>query len=267
MLIQKDGEDLVIVRQTDHMAQAARIAERWGNDRFPAPEHREETIRAAALHDSGWRIWEDQPTLVPETRRPRNLGEIETAVHADFYRAGVDAAATIDPYTGLLVSLHASVLYAGVEGWDLSTLTPPARSDLSEIQRAFIDGQTAMQQRLRTSLASSPRYGAAVVPARLWPAYLRLRAWDRLSLYFLYFGMGENALDHSPSSDGEETVALRQVGPRQATADPWPFDRETVSFPVVVTRLRDRRYANGDEFLQALVTAPQEVWDFTMRAP
>jgi hypothetical protein len=267
MLIQKDGEDLVIVRQTDHMAQVARIAERWGNDRFPAPEHREETIRAAALHDNGWRIWEDQPTLVPETGRPRNLLEVEPAAHAAFYRAGVEAAATIDPYTGLLVSLHASVLYAGVEGWDLAALAPPDRSDLGEIQRAFIADQAAVQHRLRTGLGSSPRYGAAVAPNRLWPAYLRLRAWDRLSLYFLYFGMGENTLDRLPTVDGQETTVLRQIGPRQATADPWPFDRETVSFPVVVTRVRDRRYASGDEFLQALLAARQEVWDFTMRAP
>jgi hypothetical protein len=54
MLIRHIDGELVIVRQTDHMAQVARIAEHWGNERFPAPEHREEAIRAAGLHDGGW---------------------------------------------------------------------------------------------------------------------------------------------------------------------------------------------------------------------
>jgi len=199
MLMRRDGDTLVIVRQTDHMAQVARIAERWGNERFPAPAHREETIRAAGLHDNGWRLWEDHPTLVPETGRPRNLGEIEPSVHAAFYRAGVDAAVAVDPYTGLLVSLHAAVLSAGVDGWDLATLTPPERPDIGEVERAFIAEQAALQRRLRAALAESPRYGPAVEPRRLWPAYLRLRFWDRLSLYFVFFGMGERAIDRTPT--------------------------------------------------------------------
>ena len=265
MLIRKDGDTLVIVRQTDHMAQVARIAERWGNERFPAPEHREETIRTAGLHDNGWRLWEDYPTLVPETGRPRNLGEIEPSVHAAFYRAGVEAAIAVDPYTGLLVSLHATALSTGVDGWDLATLAPPERPDLGEVERAFIAEQAALQRRLRAELSESPRYGPAVEPRRLWPAYLRLRFWDRLSLYFVFFGMGERAIDHAPSVDGETTIALRQVGPREATADPWPFDRSVVDCPVVVARVPDRRYASGEEFLRALADAPHDVQDYTLR--
>lgn len=266
MLIQRDRDTLIVVRQTDHMAQVARIAERWGNERFPAPAHREETIRAAGLHDNGWRDWEDRPTLLPETGRPRNLGELERPVHAAFYRAGVDRAAAVDPYTGLLVSMHAAMLYAGVDGWDPATLTPPARPDLGEVERSFIADQAALQRRLRESLQTSPRYATAVESAHLWPAYLRLRAWDRLSLYFLFFGMGDDALDHAPSDQGETTVALRQSGPREATAQPWPFDRASVNFPVVVAQVPDRRYESGDEFLRVLAGAEQEVWDFTMRA-
>jgi hypothetical protein len=267
MLIQRVDDQLVVVRQTDHMAQVARIAERWGNDRFPAPEHREETIRAGGLHDNGWRLWEDHPTLVPETGRPRNLVEVEPAVHAAFYQAGVEASVGIDSYTGLLVSLHAAVLAAGVEGWDLQTLTPPSPPAMSEVARAYVAGQTVLQRRLRAELASSPRYGAAVEPLRLWQAYLRLRAWDRLSLYFVYFGMGEGALDHVPAVDGEVTVTLRQTGSREAVAEPWPFDASTVGFPVVATRVPDRRYANGDDFLATLLSAPSEICTYVMRAP
>src|SRR2546422_5552576 len=113
MLIQREDGMLVVVRQTDHMAQVARIAEGWGNADFPAPEHREETVRAAALHDNGWRDWEEHPTLVPETGRPRNLGGLETAVHAAFYRAGGERGVAIEPYTGLFASMRADVIYPG----------------------------------------------------------------------------------------------------------------------------------------------------------
>jgi hypothetical protein len=249
------------------MAQTARMAERWGNARFPAPEHREETIRAAGLHDNGWRDWEERPTLLPETGRPRNLGEMERPVHAAFYRAGVERAVAIDPYTGLLVSLHAAVLYGGVEGWDLATLTPPIPPDASELERQFIAGQAALQRRLHDALAGDPRYAAAVQPERLWPAYLRLRFWDQLSLYFLYFGMGERAVEHVPAVDGETTVHLRQTGPRAASAEPWPFDRDEVAFPVMAVRIPDRRYESDDAFLQTFATAAPQIQEFTLHAP
>ena len=202
MLIRHIGGELFIVRQTDHMAQVARIAEHWGNEQFPAPEHREEAVRAAGLHDNGWRLWEEHPTLVAETGRPRNLGEVEQEVHASFYSAGVQAAEAVDPYTGLLVSLHASVLYAGVEGWDLSTLLPPSVPESNGIGRKFLAEQTALQRSLRDRLAQSPHFAAAVEPHRLWPAYLRLRAWDRLSLYFVLRNMRDDVVDHVPTTDG-----------------------------------------------------------------
>ncbi|MCA1599571.1 MAG: DUF3891 family protein, partial [Chloroflexi bacterium] len=91
--------------------------------------------------------------------------------------------------------------------------------------------------------------------------------WDRLSLYFVFFGMGERAIDRAPGADGEATITLRQVGPREATADPWPFDRPVVACPVVVARVPDRRYASGEEFLRVLVDAPHDVWDYTLRRP
>jgi hypothetical protein len=249
------------------MAQVARMAEQWGNDDFPAPEHREETVRAAGLHDNGWREWEDHPTLMPDSGRPRNLTEVEPAVHAAFYRAGVERAAAIDPYTGLLVSMHASALYAGVDGWDLDTLTPPDRPDLASVQRTFIADQSRLQRALREDLASSPRYGRSVEPDRLWPAYLRLRAWDRLSLYFVYHGMGEWLLDHVPSIHGETPIALQQMGEYDAVADPWPFSHDRAIFPVVVSRVPDRVYETGGDFLHELVHAPPEVWEFTLRKP
>jgi hypothetical protein len=266
MLIRRSGKELLIVRQTDHMAQVARIAERWGNELFPAPAHREETIRAAGLHDNGWRAWEDQPTLIPETGRPRNLGEIERPVHAAFYRQGVLDAAAIDPYTGLLVSLHAAALYAGIVGWNPETLTPPILEDRTEIESAFILEQAALQEQLRSRLAQSPRYGKSVEPASLWPAYLRLRAWDSLSLYFVFHGLGEGGLDHVPTGEGETSIALRQVGEKAATADPWPFDRSVVALPVVVVRVPDRAYNDGRDFLAMLVAARPEVEEFTLRA-
>ncbi len=267
MLIRHIEDQLVIVRQTDHMAQVARIAERWGNRRFPAPEHREETLRAAGLHDAGWRIWEERPTLLPETGRPRNLGEVEPEVHAAFYSAGVEAAIAVDPYSGLLVSLHASVLYAGVEGWNPRTLAPPALPESQGLGRRFLAGQSALQRSLRDRLAQSTRFAGAVEPDRLWPAYLRLRAWDRLSLFFVLHNMVSREIDHIPTIDGETTIAVRQIDEHEATADPWPFDRGHVHVPVVVTKLADKRYHDDEQFLATLLAAKPEVWDYSLRAP
>ncbi len=267
MLIQRENGALVVVRQTDHMAQVARIAERWGNGQFPMPEHREETICAAALHDNGWREWEEHPTLMPQTGRPRNLGEIETPVHTAFYRTGVERVVAVDPYAGLLVSLHAAALYAGVDGWDPHTLRPPVEHGGDDVARAFLADQAALQQQLRTALADSPRFGPAMEPSRLWRAYLCLRAWDSLSLFFVFRGMADTSLDHVPSGGGEVSVTLRRVGTHAATADPWPFVRPELDVPVVVAFVPDRPYESGDDFLRVLAAAPLEVQVFSLHAP
>ena len=178
----------------------------------------------------------------------------------------MQAAEAVDPYTGLLVSLHAAVLYAGVEGWDLSTLLPPSVPESNGIGRKFLAEQTVLQRSLRDRLARSPRFVAAVEPHRLWPAYLRLRAWDRLSLYFVLRNMRDDAIDHVPATGGETTVDLRQIGEREATADPWPFDEENVHLPVLVTRVPDKRYQSDEQFLAAYLAEKPEVWDYTLRA-
>lgn len=261
MLIRHIAGELVIVRQTDHMAQAARIATHWGNERFPAPAHREETLRAAGLHDNGWRIWEDEPTLLPETRRPRNLTEMERPVHAAFYTAGVERAVAIDPYTGLLVNLHATALYAGVEGWD-ADMVPPLADDLSDVQRDFIKDQAALQQRLREQLSASSRFREAVKAKHLWPAYLRLRAWDNLSLFLIYHQEPEKTLDHIPTVDGETTLTLGRIDDHTSTVTPWPFSNDAADVPVVIARVPDRPYENGAEFFDVLSAATPMVEQF-----
>jgi hypothetical protein len=261
MLIRYINNELVIVRQTDHMAQVARMAEQWGNAQFPAPDHREETIRAAGLHDNGWRDWEEQPTLLPDTARPRNLGEMERAVHAAFYAAGVERAIAIDAYTGLLVNLHASALYAGVEGWD-DEMTPPFPPDANDIQRRFIEERTAQRRQLRAQLSGHPHWAAAAERAPLWAAYLRLRTWDRMSLFLLYDREAEKDYDHVPTTDGETTITLRRVDEHTAAATPWPFSGDEASVPAVVARVPDRPYESDDEFLHVLSAAPTTVEPF-----
>jgi hypothetical protein len=87
------------------------------------------------------------------------------------------------------------------------------------------------------------------------------------SLYFVYVGTGDGYRDHVPTADGETTVGLRRIGPRSATADPWPFDRDAVAFAVVAVRVPNRRYGNGKEVLPVLAGIEPEVQECTMRAP
>ena len=115
--------------------------------------------------------------------------------------------------------------------------------------------------------ARSPRLAAAVEPHRLWPACVRLRAWNRLSLYFVPRNRRDDAGDHVPTTDGETTVALRQIGEREATVNPWPFDQENVHLPVLVTRVPDKRYQSDEQFLATYLAEKPEVWDYTLQAP
>ena len=77
----------------------------FGNERFATPQPLESAIKGVSLHDCGWPLHDDEPTLNKEGK-PIDVFESTAAIALKVWTASADRTAAQDPYAGLLVSLH-----------------------------------------------------------------------------------------------------------------------------------------------------------------
>src|SRR5271170_1218154 len=57
MIFQEQGDQLLVVRQTDHALLSGFFASQWGNELFQRPELFDSFCLAAREHDNGWSEW------------------------------------------------------------------------------------------------------------------------------------------------------------------------------------------------------------------
>ena len=166
MIVRQNGD---IVMQVDHAVVSGQLADAWADGMEP----RASVATAARLHDIGWRHWEEAPRLNPDTGRPANFLDVVIDEHLRLYRLGIEEVEAVDPYAGMLVSMHAAGIYTGRYGTQPALLLTRAPA-VQELVDAFIAEQEA-------------RYGAAkealgVADDELWRNFLLLQVFDRLSL-------------------------------------------------------------------------------------
>jgi hypothetical protein len=106
MILQEQGDQLVLIRQTDHAVLAGVFAREWGNELFRRPEPFDSFCLAAAEHDNGWRDWELLPQVDPKTRLPYSFMSVPTEAHMALYLRGIERTVKADAYAGLLVAMH-----------------------------------------------------------------------------------------------------------------------------------------------------------------
>jgi hypothetical protein len=256
----RDG-GLVLVRQIDHQAQCALMAEAWGNAGFARPEPYGPLTRATALHDEGWRDWEEAPEV--RDGGPVDFPDIDRATHVALYRAGIERAIAEDPRAGLLVSLHGQGLYEGRGGLDPGDPTP--RSERPPAVRGFLDEQDAVQARLRERAGTGERHGDWE-----WACYRLLQTWDALSLYLTWRSLPagrETTLPQVPRAPGDPGVGLhlRPDGPLAATCAPWPFAAGRVALPVRARLVADRPYRDDADLAAALDAAAWTTLEYGLR--
>ena len=156
MIVQEQGDQLLLIRQTDHAVLSGFFAREWGNELFKRPEPFESVRLAAAEHDNGWREWELQPQVDPRTRLPYSFMSLPTEAHLALYQKGIERVVKSDRYSGLLVSLHASQLYdrarATIPGYSAKYI----KSTETELVNEFLQGLKLQQLRLKVDLRAEP---------------------------------------------------------------------------------------------------------------
>jgi hypothetical protein len=253
MIIGRTAAGLSVVLQVDHQEQCAAAARAWGNAAFARLEPWEPIVRAAAVHDEGWRTWEGAPEI-DDAGRPVDFPQIDRGRHIALYRGGIAAAYAEGPLIGLLVSMHGEGLYRSRPGVD-----GPGGSgeNLSDAGRAFADEQRDHQARTLSSLGEEAWSEWATRAQRL------IQTWDALSLYLTWRGLPDGregrlrAVPVGPEGPCVE-LALRPRDELTVACDPYPFAASPATLPVTVRTIPDRLYANHADLRRALAAAAVE---------
>ena len=275
MIRHRQGSDFLLITQDDHAQLSGGFAALVGNGRFSPPSPRDETIRGAALHDRGWPLHDDNPTLTPKGE-PLHVLEspmaIATRVWTESARRAHEEAG---PYPGLLVSLHVFTLSASAKRDDG---TPHERAHtreelflLNQFQQAQIEHQEDLRRQLgmRTDrplrLGLYAKRGEDEQEDRLSCNYGWVKAMDAISLDLCCSEDLFPKLDWVQPRPGAEPVTIRvgHPGPGQLALNPWPFNVELIEREVPCRRVPARRYASEDEFRTIYAAAPRE--QFTVR--
>src|SRR5215207_5051766 len=99
MIRRKHGSDFLLITQHDHALVAGQLAEVFGNDHFAAPLPREQTLAGVNLHDCGWPLHDDQPTLNPDGL-PLDVFETPRDIGFRVWTASVERTIEMDAYGG-----------------------------------------------------------------------------------------------------------------------------------------------------------------------
>ena len=267
MIVQEQGDELVLIRQTDHAVLSGFLAREWGNDLFQRPEPFESLQLAATEHDNGWREWELQPQIDPKTRLPYSFMSLPTDTHMELYQRGIERVVKSDRYAGLLVSMHASGLYDRARATIPGFSAKYVKSAETDLVSSFLQGLKLQQLRLKVDLRADAAVKELVQDKLLEANSRRLEALDRLSLYFCMSSTPQDAtIEGVPVDDQGSEVdwELRPGGPNAVSLGPYPFRREPLQVSILTRRVPKRLYSGSLDFQKTLARAPYTALNFTL---
>jgi hypothetical protein len=189
MILRKGkGSELLLIGQTDHSKLVGQFAAHWGNERFAVPQPFDSVARAAAYHDYGWLRYETSPDFIAASGETPEFRQVPASpAQLAAYQWCIDWMAEIDPYSGLIVSMHRTGLWRG----RYETIAYPksfTRSLVPEVED-FIARNEASQAAARE----------AFDPRQLWINYRLLQVWDLLGLYFCCADPCEDHIEPVPT--------------------------------------------------------------------
>jgi hypothetical protein len=264
LIIRSTDGRLRLIGQPDHAQVAGQFADIWGRAPFQAAEPLAPVRLATAIHDAGWRAWEEAPRLRPETMRPYDFIHIPSDDHVDIYERSVSIALEQDAYAGLLVSMHGAGFYLKRYGH----MPKLEFRDVAPHMRAVVDDFLARQKALQAELL------AALGPdeTTLWTHYRWLQGWDALAVYL---GIDDPAdgrtrslgvMPHYPGGP-EEELWLTGIGVGTYTICPWPFIPLRIEVSLPARYVADQAYESQEAFLEAFASAPMESLRLSLVAP
>jgi hypothetical protein len=264
MIRHRAGQDLLLFTQHDHALLAGRLAEQFGNEDFAKPSPR--AIQGVALHDCGWPLHDDRPTLNAKGE-PLHVFESPVWIGVQVWSASARRAANKEPYAGLLASIHGMHLATFVSQFHKS---PRDLFELNKFQHDQVELQETIRRSLHMRLDIAVNHGLA--KAGLSPEedqlrfdYHLLRAMDQVSLALLCSETPFDAIELEPRP-GVAPVSLRldRLGDFSVGLDPWPFTLFPLVFRVPCRRMTADTFSDVETFRNAYDDAPPEQLEVTV---
>lgn len=223
MFVAESTEEIRVVTQPDHANLSGQAALHWGNETFETPAPYHSMIIAGEDHDHGWREYDLTPHIHDEDTTPIGFREIADDEWTTFYGSGVEHTTDVDPYGGLMVSLHASGLRR--QGYGVRPEIP-GMDDNSEYI-SFVEEQEQFQEEIMAQLRDNDRFAPYITEkeqeflneihktgeysgqCRTWYNYLLLEMFDLLAIYFCdNYTLGETTIGSVPVAYNAETTEL-----------------------------------------------------------
>ena len=261
MIIRKNPDGtLTLIGQTDHSRFVGQLAAHWGNGDFEPPKPYDSVVRAATFHDFGWLRYETSPLIDGSTGEPYPFLQVPmTPQQLGAYQWSLDWMADIDPYSGLIVSMHRTGLWQGRYGlikhpagrYNLTTLSPEVQS--------LIAHNEAWQEKQRATLDAKG----------VWTNYRLMQVWDLLGLYFCCQEPYDDHVEPVPttyagSNEDGVRLTLRPDGPRRVVFDPYPFDVRPCRAQLAFRTVPRSRYEDVGSFRRAWFQADVGLMDFEL---
>lgn len=259
MIVAGDADRVQFVTQPDHAALVGHFADHWGNDAFARPEPSPAVAIAAHVHDDGWFDRDRRPYLRNDGT-PEDFTEVPPETWISLYEEGIDAAADLQPYAGLLVSMHGAGLRRRRYGLSPSWQPDPAYADFvdreEDRQRALADELSSDESAAMLSVADrellSTLHETGTPPedvdSRLWRNYALLQAWDSLSLSFCHAVAPPKYASVGPVPTGpsgrEVTLTVEPLGEDSFGVEPYPFDVDPLVAHVPVRTIPRKSFAD-----------------------
>jgi hypothetical protein len=267
MIIQDQGDHLIIIRQTDHAVLSGFFARELGNELFSKPEPLESFRLAATEHDNGWEEWELQPRIDPVTFLPYSFMSVPTEEHIALYQRGIERVVKADRYAGLLVSMHCANLYDRTRATMPGFSAKYVKSQEAPIVNDVLQRLRLQQLRLKVDLRANPATKEYTDEKWLQANAQRLEAIDRLSLYICLAPLEPATIDAVPVDyrGSEVDWELQPEGNNSVTLEPYPFRRDPLEISILARRIPKRRYADHTDFQKTLAQASFFAVKFTLR--
>jgi len=262
-MIRRDmGHSFFLFAQDDHARLSGELALHYGNRFFTPPEPAEEAIRAVGLHDCGWPLHDQSPTLNKDGL-PLDVFETPLEIAIAVWQAGVEKAADEAAYTQLLVSLHVM----GLSGF-AATRQHDRREqfELNKFQHRQIEKQMELRRKLGMPLDVPLRLGLAVRTDMVEEEKLRrnhniVQTLDRISLGLCCTDLVFEKIEGILPRPGAAAVTLNfaRTDEFALRVQPWPFDVEKIDVQIAYRSVPAAKYDDGEEF-RAVYGRAEQMW-------
>ena len=254
MIRHTTDSEWILIPQNAHGESCGVMAAKLSADTVALPSKR--GILGITLHDCGWSIHDDRPTL-DATGQPTHVFQTPAAITTQLWTTSAIRASQRDPYAGLLASVHGLHLVAH------ALQTPRDRQTVFELNK-FQHAQVEFQEGIRHQLGMRSdlplqhglaKPGADVTEDELIRDYRTLRALDRISLSALCSEMPFESVNFAaPGVITPGTVSrpvairLQRLEPFALSLTPWPFLLPRIDISIPAKRIPRQQFSDQSGF-------------------